>query len=88
MQDSDRAAAWVGPPRQALLVVQPRFPVCDVRQEGLGVTGRKAMALLGFVVLGLSPSFVDWQQSPEQRTRIVAFYVVGLALVYYGALAG
>lgn len=47
---------------------------------------RKAMALAGFVVLGLSPSFVDWQQSPEQRGRIVGFYAVGLLLVYYGAL--
>lgn len=50
--------------------------------------GRKATALGGFVVLGLSPSFVDWQQSDKgKRTQIVAFYAVGLALVYYGLLA-
>ena len=51
------------------------------------MNGRTLMALAGFVVLGLSPSFVDWQQSPEQRPRMVAFYAVGLALVYAGVLA-
>jgi hypothetical protein len=49
---------------------------------------RKAAALAGFVVLGLSPSFVDWQQSPEKRRAIILFYAVGLALVYYGILSG
>ncbi len=48
---------------------------------------RKALALAGFVILGLSPSFVDWQQSPEQRAEIVGFYAVGLTLVYFGILA-
>lgn len=48
----------------------------------------KAAALAGFVVLGLSPSFVDWQQSPEKRGAIILFYAVGLALVYYGILSG
>ena len=48
---------------------------------------RKASALAGFVVLGLSPSFVDWTQSPEKRGQMVGFYVVGLALIYYGLLA-
>ena len=51
------------------------------------MSGRKLVALAGFVVLGLSPSFVDWQQSPDERPRIVAFYAVGLLLVYYGALS-
>ena len=49
---------------------------------------RKAAALLGFVVLGLSPSFVDWKQSPEERGKIVLFYAVGLTLVYVGLLSG
>jgi hypothetical protein len=44
------------------------------------------MALAGFIVLGLSPSFVDWEQSPEKRKQIVFFYGGGLALVYYGIL--
>lgn len=48
---------------------------------------RKAAALLGFITLGLSPSFVDWQQSPEKRKQIVMFYAAGLTLIYLGLLA-
>lgn len=51
-------------------------------------TNRKAAALVGFVVLGLTPSFVDWEQSPEKRIQIVAFYSVGLGLIYFGLLKG
>lgn len=54
--------------------------------QGAGVNERKLLALTGFVVLGLSPSFVDWQESPERRPRMVVFYAVGLLLVYVGAL--
>jgi hypothetical protein len=43
-------------------------------------------ALAGFVILGLSPSFVDWTQSPEKRRQMVAFYVVAIALIWYGVL--
>lgn len=50
--------------------------------------GRKASALIGFVVLGASPSFVDWQESPEKRRQMVGFYVLGLALIYFGLLKG
>lgn len=50
--------------------------------------GKKAAALAGFVVLGLSPSFVDWEQSPEKRKQIIFFYAVGLSLVYFGLLSG
>ena len=49
---------------------------------------KKAAALAGFVFLGLSPSFVDWEQSPEKRGQIIGFYGVGLALVYFGILSG
>lgn len=52
------------------------------------MSGRTLAALAGFVVLGLSPSFVDWQQSPDQRPKIVAFYAVGLTLIYAGVLNG
>jgi hypothetical protein len=52
------------------------------------MNAKKATALIGFIILGLSPSFVDWQQSPKERPRIVAFYAVGLACVYYGILKG
>lgn len=51
------------------------------------MNGRKAAALTGFVVLGLSPSFVDWQQSPERRAEIVAFYAVGILLIWFGLLS-
>ena len=48
------------------------------------MNGRTAIGMAGFVVLGLSPSFVDWQQSPEKRRQMIAFYVVALALIYLG----
>lgn len=50
------------------------------------MTGHKAAALTGFVVLGLSPSFVDWQQAPDKRAQIIMFYAAGLALIYWGLL--
>lgn len=50
------------------------------------MNAKTLLALAGFVVLGLSPSFVDWQQSPDERPKIVAFYAAGLFLVYIGAL--
>ena len=49
---------------------------------------KKASALIGFIVLGMSPSFVDWQQAPEKRKQMLLFYAVGLTLVYYGLLSG
>jgi hypothetical protein len=49
--------------------------------------GRLALAA-GIVVAGLSPSFVDWQQSPEYRTEIVTWYGVALALVLFGLWDG
>lgn len=52
------------------------------------MNARKAAALGGFIVLGLSPSFVDWQQSPEKRAEILLFYTAGLALIYFGLLSG
>jgi hypothetical protein len=51
--------------------------------RGLSV-GRKVMAVAGFVALGLSPSFEDWKQSPEDRPKMVAFYAVGIALIWFG----
>lgn len=52
------------------------------------MTGTQAAGLAGFVVLGLSPSFVDWQQSPEKRWQMVAFYAVAVALIYVGVFRG
>ena len=48
---------------------------------------QKASAIGGFIALGLSPSFVDWEQSPEKRWQIVAFYGGGIAMLYYGLLS-
>ena len=48
------------------------------------MNAKTAAGLTGFVVLGLSPSFVDWQQSPEKRKQIVLFYTVGLVLIWFG----
>jgi hypothetical protein len=49
-------------------------------------TERKLLAVAGFIVLGLSPSFVDWQQSPDKRRQIVLFYGAGVALFWAGLL--
>jgi hypothetical protein len=48
------------------------------------MNGRKLVALAGFIVLGLSPSFIDWQQSPERHTEFLAYYGIALALLYAG----
>lgn len=52
------------------------------------MSARAVPAMIGFIVLGLSPSFVDWQQSPEKRKQILFFYAVGLALIYVGLFTG
>lgn len=52
----------------------------------IGDDMRTAAALAGFVVLGLSPSFVDWQQSPDKRGQIAGYYAVALALIWWGML--
>lgn len=48
------------------------------------MTGKQATGLAGFIVLGLSPSYIDWAQSPEKRKGMIAFYVVAVGLIYYG----
>lgn len=48
---------------------------------------RKVLAAAGFVVLGLSPSYVDWQQSPDKRKSIVIYYGVAIGLLWAGLLA-
>jgi hypothetical protein len=44
--------------------------------------------MAGFIVLGLSPSFVDWQQSPDKRKEMLLFYGIGLTLIYLGLFSG
>lgn len=48
---------------------------------------KTASALAGFIILGLTPSFIDFQQSPEKRTQMVLFYALALGLLYYGVIA-
>ena len=48
---------------------------------------RKVIATLGFVALGLSPSYVDWQQSPDKRKSMIIYYSVTVALLWAGLLA-
>jgi hypothetical protein len=44
----------------------------------------KLTAIIGFLVLALSPSFIDWQQSPDLRWQMVLYYIVGIILVTVG----
>jgi hypothetical protein len=46
------------------------------------------MAMAGFVVLGLSPSFVDWEQEPGERGKMIGYYSVGLVLIWIGLWGG
>lgn len=53
------------------------------------MTPRGTIALAtGIIVAGLSPSFVDWQQSPEYRTQVIAWYAVAISLVLFGLWDG
>jgi hypothetical protein len=53
------------------------------------MTGRgKVSLMIGLLVLGLSPSFVDWEQSPDKRWQIVLFYGVAFALIGGGLWDG
>lgn len=53
------------------------------------MTGRgKFSLLLGIIVCGLSPSFVDWQQSPEYRWEIIIWYGVAILLIVFGLWDG
>ncbi len=49
---------------------------------------RKIAALGGFVLLGLTPSYVDFQNAtPAKRRQMIAFYVGAMGLFYYGLLS-
>jgi len=53
-----------------------------------GLSGeRKLIATVGFIALGLSPSYVDWQQSPEKRKSILIYYGVAVGLLWAGLFA-
>lgn len=48
--------------------------------------GRKFAALGGFILLGATPSFLDWEQSPDKHGQIIGFYAVAITLFWYGLL--
>lgn len=48
---------------------------------------RKTAALGGFVLLGASPSFIDWEQSPDKHMQIIVFYAAAISLFYWGLLS-
>ena len=50
------------------------------------MTAKQIAAVAGFVALGLSPSFVDWQENPDKRWQIIAYYGVAVGLLYFGLL--
>jgi len=44
--------------------------------------------MVGLLVLGLSPSFIDYQQSPELRPQMYMYYGVALMLIAFGLWDG
>lgn len=45
----------------------------------------KVLAISGFIVLGLSPSFIDWGQAgSSERKMIVVYYSIAALLIYAG----
>jgi hypothetical protein len=50
--------------------------------------GNKVAAMVGFLILGISPSFVDWEQAPDKRWQILGYYGIALALIYFGLFGG
>ena len=52
------------------------------------MTLKQGAALAGFIILGLSPSFMDWKQSPDSRShaQFIGYYGLAVALIYYGVL--
>jgi hypothetical protein len=50
--------------------------------------GGKVSLMVGLLVLGLSPSFIDYQQSPELRPQMYMYYGVALMLIAFGLWDG
>ncbi len=51
-----------------------------------GSDSKKAVALGAFLLMGATPSFIDWEQSPEKHKQIIVFYVVAIGMFWYGFL--
>jgi hypothetical protein len=54
----------------------------------MSTNGGKLSVMAGLIVLGLSPSFIDWQQSPDKRHQILGYYGVAIALIALGLWDG
>jgi len=50
--------------------------------------GGRLSLMVGIVVMGLSPSFIDWQQSPDLRPQMYMYYGVALLLIAFGLWDG
>jgi hypothetical protein len=48
---------------------------------------KKLAAIGAFLIMGMSPSFMDWQQSPEKHRQFLGFYAVAIPLFWYGFLS-
>lgn len=48
---------------------------------------RKLATLAGFLFLGLSPTYIEWQEQPARRPEIAAYYGVAVGLFWYGLLS-
>lgn len=48
----------------------------------------KLSLMAGILIAGLSPSFIDWEQSPELRNQMYAWYIVVFILVAFGLWDG
>jgi hypothetical protein len=47
---------------------------------------QKAAATAAFLIMALSPSYMDWEQSPDKHGQIIGFYAVAIGLFWYGFL--
>jgi hypothetical protein len=47
---------------------------------------QKMAATGAFLIMALSPSYLDWEQSPDKHKQIVGFYAVAIGLFWYGFL--
>lgn len=44
----------------------------------------KFAVMLGVIAMGLSPSFIDWQQSPDKHGQIMLYYGGVIMLIAFG----
>ncbi len=54
----------------------------------MGAIVQKLALIAAFIVVGLSPSFIDFQQSPQLRGQALLYYGIGAALLVIGLWDG